>query len=197
MTSSKDEPKKLGDLLDDIDQEVEGADDFAVRDVLDAFGTRAFGPLIAVPALIVMTPVGAVPGVPAILGLFIVLIAGQHVFGRKHPWIPKQILNRSVSSNKWEKASKKAEPWAERIDKVIKPRLTWLVGGAMERVIGILAIALSVMMVPLELIPFAVALPGLALLMLGLAISARDGVLMIVGLAATLASGYLVTIALG
>lgn len=191
------EPKKLADLLDEIDQEIEGDTKFAVKDVLDAFGSRAFGPLLTVPALLALSPLGAVPGVPSILAVFILLIAGQHMLGMNRPWVPKQILNRSVKAKKWSSARKKIDPWAKRVDSVIQPRLTWLTSGIMDHVISAVAVALALMMIPLELLPFAVIVPGAALLLLGLALSARDGLLALFGLVAASVSGYLVFIALG
>ena len=188
--------KKLADLIDQIDSEVQGEDELAVRDILDAFGTRSFGPLIAAPALILLTPLGGVPLVPTIIGLSIVLVAAQHLAGRNRPWLPSKLTERSVSADKWEKTKKKAMPWAKRVDYVLRPRLRVLTGEVMERLIAVVVIALSASMVPLELVPFAVMVPAAGVLMLGLALSARDGVAVILGLIATAASGYFVYTAL-
>ena len=188
--------KKLTDLIDEIDDEVEGEDELSVDDIIGAFGTRSFGPLIAAPALILLTPLGGVPMVPTIIGLCIVLIAAQHLAGRDRPWLPGKLTDRSVSTDKWDKTKKKARPWAKRIDRVLKPRLQVLTGKAMERVIAVVVIGLAISMVPLEIVPFAVMVPAAGVLMLGLALSARDGVAVILGLIATAASGYFVYAAL-
>ena len=66
----------------------------------------------------------------------------------------------------------------------------------MAQVIGVATLLLGAAMVPLELVPFAVYAPGAALLALGLALSARDGVLAIFGLIASALSGGLVYVAL-
>lgn len=184
-------PKKLNDLINDLDEQIDGDASLAVGDILDAFGSRAFGPLLAFPGLIGLTPLGAVPGAPAVIAAFVVLVAGQHLFGRDSPWMPKKLTERSVSKDKWDKARDKARPWARRVDAVLKPRLQWLTGSAMERVISLISIALAVSMFPLGFIPFAVAAPAGAILFFGLALSARDGVAVILALLATGGTGYL------
>lgn len=187
-----DEPKKLGDLLDDLDAEVEGDDSLAVKDILDAFGSRAFGPLLAVPGLIGLSPLGAVPGAPAVIAVFVMLVAAQHMVGLDHPWLPKKLKKRSVPKKKWEKARDRVRPWLKRIDALIQPRLQWLTGTIAQRIISLVVIALAISMFPLGFIPFAVAAPAGAVLLFGLAISARDGLAMVLGLLATAGTGYLV-----
>ncbi|MFI4882632.1 MAG: exopolysaccharide biosynthesis protein [Phycisphaerales bacterium JB064] len=184
--------KKLADLIDDLDDQVDGQDSLSVGDILDAFGTRAFGPLMALPGLVMVTPLGGIPGMPVIVAAFIVLIAAQHLFGRDHPWLPKKLTNRSVSKDKWDKTRSKVRPWAKRVDWLLRPRLQVLAGRVMERVISIVIIVLAISMIPIGFIPFAVAAPGAAILLFGLALSARDGVVVILGLLATGVSGYLV-----
>lgn len=189
---SKDTPKNLTDLLDDLHEQVDGDSKVSVGDILDAFGSRAFGPLLAVPGLIGLSPLGALPGAPAIIAIFVVLVAGQHMVGLDHPWLPKRLTKRSVSMEKWEKARDKMRPWARRVDRLLKPRLEWLTGRAMERVISVVTIGLAVSMFPLGFIPFAVAAPAGAILLFGLALSARDGLAVALALVVTGGTGYLI-----
>ncbi|UYV11463.1 MAG: exopolysaccharide biosynthesis protein [Phycisphaera sp.] len=184
-------PKKLTDLINDLDEQIDGDASLAVSDILDAFGSRSFGPLLALPGLIGLTPLGAVPGAPAIIAAFVILVAGQHLFGRDHPWLPQKLTGRSVSKERWDKARDKARPWARRVDILLKPRLRWLTGSIMERVISLVSIALAVSMFPLGFIPFAVAAPAGAILFFGLALSARDGVAVVVALLATGGTAYM------
>lgn len=187
-----DRPKKLGDLLDDLDDEVEGDDSLSVQDMLDAFGSRSFGPLLALPGLVGLSPVGAVPGAPAVIAVFVVLVAVQHAVGLDHPWLPKKLTERSVPKAKWDKARDRVRPWLTRVDALIQPRLEWLTGSIVQRIIAAVVIALAVSMFPLGFIPFAVAAPAGAILLFGLAISARDGLAVVLALLATAGTGYLV-----
>ena len=161
------------------------------------FGSRAFGPLLAIPGLVALTPLGAVPGAPAVISIFVLLVAGQHVVGLDHPWLPKKLTERSVSKDKWESTRKKVGPWARRVDRFIRPRWKWLTSSVMERAISLISIALAVSMFPLGFLPFAVAVPGAAMLLFGLGLSARDGLVVLLGLLATAGSGYLLFVAIG
>jgi len=184
----------LTDVLERFDEKLDGADSVAFDDIVGAFGTRAFGPLLTLPALLALSPLGAIPGVPAILALCVILVAGQHLVGRDRPWLPSTLRQRSVDAERWDRSYDLVKPWAERIDRLIGPRLTWMTEGVMDRALSGLAIAMAGAMVPLELVPFAVALPASALLLIGLALTACDGVLAIV--ASVLAAGSIAAIVL-
>lgn len=191
------ETRNLEDLIRELDDRVERDDALDVGGVIDAFGRRTFGPLLVIPALLAFTPAGVVPGAPGVIALLVLLVAVQQLCGKKVPWIPRVLRDRGVSRAKWESASEGLMPWAERIDSMIEPRLEWLTRGGMSYVVSLLAIGLALSMFPLGFVPFGVMLPAVGLVMLGLAMTARDGVLAIVGVAASIASGYLVAVSLG
>ena len=96
--SSSGTPHSVGDILDCLDTLAQENDSVSVGQVLDAFGSRTFGPAIIVPALLELTPVGAIPGVPTFLAVVIALIAVQKLFGSEHVWFPKIISNRDRKS---------------------------------------------------------------------------------------------------
>ncbi|MHC9038273.1 exopolysaccharide biosynthesis protein, partial [Cobetia marina] len=81
----------------------------------------------------------------------------------------------------------RARPWTRRIDRLLKPRLGFMTRGIAYRLIAALAILLAATMVPLELVPFASALPAATLLLLGLGLIGEDGVVILLALAVLLA----------
>jgi hypothetical protein len=164
----------------------------SIQDVLHAFAGRGFGPILVLIGLIVVTPLGAIPTVPTIMAVLLFLIAIQRLIGRRRPWIPRQLRERSVDQHRLIRALDKAQPWARRVDYVIKPRLTFLFGPVIDYVLAAIGVLLALLMPPLEFIPFAGAIPGLATLMLGLALTAHDGLLALFAVVlttATLAAG--------
>jgi hypothetical protein len=82
---------------------------------------------------------------------------------------------------------KKARPWTKIVDKVVKPRLEFLVHEPWLIVVALLAIVAAIITFPLSLIPFAPIVPGLAVILVGLGITARDGV--VLGFAMLMMSG--------
>lgn len=184
--------KSLTDVINDLQRRANEDGDLTVGEVLDEFAGRLFGPLLLAPAVGILTPLGMIPTVPSILGLFVVLVAGQSLVGLEHPWLPSALSDRSVGADQYERAMKKFRPWARWIDKFTAPRLGFLVKGPMKYGMAAIAVLVACTLPPLELIPGAAFLPGFVLLVLGLAITAEDGLLGLFGVAGSLAALYLV-----
>lgn len=60
----------------------------SVSDIVDAIGPRSFGPLLLVPALIVMSPLSGIRGLSTVMGITIALVSGQMLVGRRVAWLP-------------------------------------------------------------------------------------------------------------
>ena len=101
--------KPLEDLLQKaIDSDENG--EVSVGSLLDAFGSRSFGPVIALASLVaIVPPIGAIPTVPTSVGVITFPLAIQLVFGRKHPWIPGFIRRRGVDKAKFEAVQRKTK----------------------------------------------------------------------------------------
>ncbi len=177
----------LGDALDCLLEKTEGQDKVKLSDALDAFGSRAFGPLILVPALLLTLPTGALPGVPIVLGAVIAFVCLELLLGREKPVIPSLLGKMSFSREGLEKSREKGGGLIGRIDSVIRRRLDFMMKPPMIQVIAVVCIGLCVILIPLEIIPFATAIPGGALILLGLAVTARDGLLALIGVGTALA----------
>ena len=187
-----DETQPLESLLDKAIDSADG-DKLRVGEILDAYGSRSFGPVIAILALIVCSPIGGIPFLPMIFAALILLIAVQLLVGRKHPWVPDAIKGIGVDIEKAKSFRKKAGGTLDKVDALISPRLEWAAGDMAQYAAMICVCFLCLIMAapPLELIPFAVAVPGAAILLFGLGLTAKDGLLMILGFAATAAAAWL------
>ena len=173
------EPTSVGDVLDELDELADKGDQVCVRDVLDDFGRRSFGPFMMIPALIEISPLGGIPGVPTALALFIAVIAAQLVIGREHIWMPEFVQRRAVESGKLHKAVEKLRGLGQWLDEHSQDRLEKLTVGIWLRFAGVVVIALCCTVPPLELLPFASTLPMLAIIMIGLGLTVRDGALLL------------------
>ena len=143
-------------------------------------GDRSFGPLILLAGSVTLAPlVGDIPGVPTTVGFIVILVTSQMVFGRSHFWLPEFILNRSVSSVKLRKALSWLDRPARFVDRLIRPRLPALTGGAANRVIAGLCLLIGAAMPLMDFVPFTANIAGAALTAFGLSIIARDGLLAI------------------
>jgi len=181
----------LTQLLDGMDDANTGRT-IHLQDIIDTFASRGFGPLLVAPALIAALPTGAIPGVPTLCGLFIATVAGQLALGKRSPWLPRRLRERGIDHDRLHAVVTRLRPWTQRFDRLLKVRLRALVNPVSRRLIAALAVLLGLSMMPLELLPFAAALPALAIVLMGLGLAAEDGLLMLFGLAVVMIGAFVI-----
>ncbi|WP_237437742.1 exopolysaccharide biosynthesis protein [Altericroceibacterium endophyticum] len=179
----KQSPQNVCDILDCLDDLAEEQDEVSVDRVIHAFGSRSYGPCLIVPALLELTPIGAIPGVPTFLAITIAICAVQIVMGRRHLWLPGLIGNRGISAEKLKQGAEKLRRPARWLDRWFHGRLKALTTGMFTRIAAAIVLLLCCTVPPLELLPFASSGPMLAIAAFGLALLVRDGALMLVALA--------------
>ena len=174
-----------------ITKAIDNADDgkVSVGELLGLYANRSFGPIFTLLGLLtIIPPIGAIPGLPAAVGLVILLFSVQMLFGMNHIWLPEFVREQSISRDKLQKAHDKSEPILRRIDHMITDRLAWATGPVAQYVAAAIVSLLALALIPLELVPFAVAAPGAAITLFGVALLARDGVLMLTAFALSAAA---------
>ncbi|WP_265569754.1 exopolysaccharide biosynthesis protein [Sphingomicrobium nitratireducens] len=176
-------PHSVGDVLRCLEQLAAEQGSVSISDVVDALGTRTYGPMLMVPALMEITPIGAIPGVPTFLAFIIAIVAIQMLVGSHRIWLPSVIEKRSIHSDKLDAASRKLEPLASKLDHWFHGRLRWLTHGFPVRISALVVIGLCATVPPLEFLPFASSGPMLAIAAFGLALLVRDGALILVAIA--------------
>jgi len=83
----------LQSVLDLIETTLDGAESVDLKTVVEAFGNRAFGPVMVLCGLCMMTPLGAIPGIP-VAPAAIILILGLGITARDGVFI---LLGLSLS----------------------------------------------------------------------------------------------------
>lgn len=152
-------------------------DKVTLSDLLHLYGHRSFGPIFVILGLI--TALIGVPGVPTTIGITLLLFSSQMLLGRSHVWVPGFVRDLSISRERLKKAEEKSGPFLYGADSVVADRLEWATSGKARYAAAVLVSLLALTLIPLELIPFAGALPGIAIMLVGAALMARDGLLMI------------------
>ena len=183
-------PKNVRDILERLTEIGDKQDRVAIGDIVGAFGSRSYGPVMLVPALIGISPVGGIPGVPTFLAITILLFAVQIAFGRDHLWLPGVLKNRSVEGEKLANAAEDMEGAGKFLDKIFHGRLEIFAGELAGRIAAIVVALLCLAVPPLELLPFAVALPMAVIAAFGIALTVRDGLLMLIGFMGSAAAFY-------
>jgi len=176
----------LQSVLDQIETAMDGSEFVDLKTVVEAFGNRSFGPIMVLCGLCMMTPLGMLPGIPPAFGVIVIVFALQLLFRRNTPWMPEILRRVKIPADKLSKVQAKVRPVLAKIDGIIRPRLQWAATGPMQILISLVAIVLSLSFFPLGMVPFGVVAPAAIVLLLGLGITARDGVLTLLGLSLSL-----------
>ena len=168
--------RKLADILTLIGDDP-SRERVSVADLVHALQDRAFGALMLIFAIPNALP--SIPGTSAILGAPLVFLAAQLTFGRQ-PWLPAIIADRSMTRADFASLVGRVTPWIRRAEKLLSPRLVFLVRPPAEYVIGVICLLMSVILfLP---IPLGNMLPATAICFLSLALLERDGLWVLLGL---------------
>jgi len=163
----------------------------SVAHVMETLGARSFGPLLLVPGLIGVSPIGAIPGLPAVMALIVFLVAAQMLIGMDHAWLPGALLRRSMAGKRLLQACNAIRPYTRLIDKLLLPRFTVLTRRPFLFVIAAIVVAVAAVTPIIELVPLAGIVPNAAIVAFGLALTARDGIWALIATVITGGSFYL------
>ena len=170
--------KNLQSLLASLCERTSG-DTVTVRELMEAVGRRAYGPLLTLLGFVAIGPLTLVPLTTSLFALIILLIALQMAFGKRYPWLPGRILRIEFPREQLVKAVEGAQGWVRPIDALLAPRFTFLTEPPFAMLIALICVGAALITFPLSLMPLAPIVPSLAVLLFGLGVTARDGVLIL------------------
>ena len=152
---------------------------------------RGFGPILMMLGALVALPTGAIPGMPALVGLVLVLFSVQILIGRRVPWMPRRLAEVSVSRRLLESSLARARPAAKRLGRIARPRLIFLATNKLaQRAIALAVLATALIMIPIGFIPFLPLALGVNVVFFGIGMTTHDGRAILLGYAAfALAAG--------
>ncbi len=160
-------------------------------DIKTALHERGFGILIIIFSLPLSVPIPVPPGYTTILSIPLILFSLQLLFGFGSPWMPHWLERRSFQRSTLALVVKKTSPALEKIEKFMKPRMSFIFYGPGEKILAfvMLLCALSIAL-PLPLTNF---IPAIGTTLISLGIMSKDGFLSILGILISLC-GLLLTL---
>jgi hypothetical protein len=165
----------------------------SVAMVAHAFGDHAFAAIMLVFGL--LTIVSIAPGSTTVVGAPIVIVAWQLVVGRKVLWLPPRLSRRSIRPSDIGRLNARFLRHLRRAERLLAPRLHFLVGAFGSRLVGAVCLGLSIIIV--MPIPLGNLLPGLSVVVLSMALLTRDGIAVLAGLAISVASVVVLIVVYG
>lgn len=183
--------RRLSQLFTQLAEDAQ--DRVTMGNIRDALGTRSFAALLVLFAAFNLLPLP--PGTSAVLGVPLLIVSAQMIFGSKRVWLPGFVSEKSLSAEQFRAIMERVIPRLKQLECYVKPRYWpfWRRRG--DRVIGVVAFLLAVV-VTLP-IPLGNWLPAFSTALLGLALSERDGILLAVGSAVGVAALSVVMLVVG
>jgi len=194
MAGEMAEQGQLGSIVEKVEQRADAGEPVSLELIQELAGGRAAGPMLLLPALLAMSPLTVIPGVPTLVGLNTVLVAGQVALGRRQIWLPGWLKRLELKSKHAERLVQFLKPITEVADEVVKPRATFITAWPLRRLGAAVCVLVGLCMPVMEVVPFTSTWAGVVIGGYALAITARDGFLALAwaGLVAAIATVLLV-----
>jgi hypothetical protein len=169
--------RTLTELLGDIKNGLNG-ETVTIGRLLEDFHERGFGFFLFLFALPAALPLPGL-GINLIIAVPLLLLTAQQAWGRHSVWLPHGIKAKEISCEKLKGFVDAANPWIEKLEYLIHPRLEFVTRGMASNIIGIMGVimALSVC-VPL---PFTNTVPSFGIALMAIGLLMRDGLAVLAG----------------
>lgn len=180
--------KARGQATAALERLVDGlADDerVAVGEVLRRLGSRGFGLALIGLALPAMIPIPGPFGM--VVGCCLMLVAWQMLWGRQRLVLPSLLADRRVTAAGLRQVIGRAAPWLDRLETAMRRDRWRSLTGRLSRVLTGAPVLVLAIVLALP-IPFGNIGPVISLIVIGLALMARDGLALMVGLGLTVAT---------
>jgi hypothetical protein len=180
--TSSNGPEKLPRLVDQLRHLAATEGEITVGDLVDSFGAQGHAPLLMIVAVLMILPVGMIPGIGGALGLAVAAIGAQMILGRTGVWLPGFMRRRSISAEHVGAIADAIRPVSLWLSRHLYERLEWLAVGRWSlTVVALLMIVAGGSLVILGALPIAVPLIGLPIAIFAIGIMAADGIVMVTG----------------
>lgn len=159
----------------------------SIQDLIDGLGDRSWGFALLLFGL--LSAIAIIPGLATVTSIPLLFFGLQMFFGYRTPWLPGFIAKRDLARADLEAVLVRGKPFMAWIERICRPRLTFLIGGAGDRLLGLLVFVLAVVIAlpgPGTNFP-----PGMAIVFMSIAIIERDGLMLLAGLITSVIALYL------
>lgn len=179
----------VGALLDRLDGVLAprpASEHVALRELVAAIEGETFAVMSLLFALLMVSPLSAIPTATTIFGLSIAIILMQWLAGRRSVWLPGLLLDRRLPVGRLRAALAWLAGPVARVERYLRPRQHWALAASMTPLPTVVVLAAALCAPLLELIPMSGTSVGAAIALFSAGRLVGDGIAMLVG--ATLAA---------
>ena len=173
-----DDQRHFSDALEELVTSV-AADRIELCAISRFMGERSIGAFLLILALPMVLPIPA-PGISVLFGIPLIVVSAQLLLRRRFAWLPPRLARRTIARSELVVLITKALPTVRFLERMIRPRLTWLAADWATIPIGGMCLVLA-LIIALP-IPFGHVVPGSAICVMALGLMERDGIAVAVGL---------------
>ncbi len=170
--------ERTSEILDQLTATATG-DTISVSEIVAVLRDRAFALMLVLLGLPNCLPMP--PPIALISGFLVLFVALQMLLGFEVPWLPQRVLALGMARSTLERTLLRASPYIQALERLARPRLTFLDSPLALRIMGAVLVVLALAMI--VAVPVIGQIPlGIAICLIGLGLVERDGVVVIAGL---------------
>ncbi len=142
-------------------------------------------PMLLLLALLIILPVGAIPGVPAFCSIVIFLVALQALLGVREIWFPQKLRNMRLPPALLQKIMLGTHKSAALLERLTRPRLGFMTKSIFRAIAIVFVLLLAAATLVAGFVPFAPTVLMLPVVLLGIGLSGSDGLMTLFGFASS------------
>lgn len=183
IVQSDDGVGPLDQLLADLDRSAPpDVHHVHLGDLLDAIGPRGFGPVLVLASGLIILPTGMIPLVPHVVAIVLGLVAIEMILGENVLRLPARVRHIRVPGAMIAGLLRRARQVSRPMSRVLRPRFVWLATSRLTLVItALLLAAVAAAKLAIGLIPGLPFLLAVPVCLIGLGLTARDGLAVALG----------------
>lgn len=150
----------------------------SVRELVNHLGEHGLLLLLLVFALFCALPL-PIPGIHVFLSMPLFYVTIQQMAGRRAIWLPEKILDQTLPRSGFVALLDYTGPWFHRLEKYVKPRLSFVSNGFWYRAMGAIALFITcIIVIPL---PLTNVVPALSIAAIAFGMLCHDGLTTLLG----------------
>ena len=186
-----DKKAMISDLLLEMVKDKDPDSYLSIKEIKIHLHEKGFGLLMILFSFPMAIPLPYPPGFTSILGAPLLFFSIQMLMGMEEPWLPKWVAKQKIKMSHLQLAIKKTHKYFRKAEKMLKPRLLFMMHPNAERLIGFIALLCSISIVlPIW---FGNAIPSAGILIMSLGIIGADGVVILLGIVVSIIGLFVAT----
>jgi len=172
---------EITDIVDRMERETEG-DTVTIGELVRIVGRRGFGSILILASLLALLPTGAIPGMSFVTGAIMLIISVQLLFGADRVWLPGVLLRRKMKRSRLVGGFERVRRLKTFLRATVRRRVEFMLRPPFVNLVAVAGVILSLANFLIGPLPFGSFPSGVAFIVIGVGLTARDGLLVLLGI---------------